>query len=53
VTARSARTEVALGYTTRWGEELGTFLMFMQADEQDRAQRFFAVRTLAFSGIWG
>ena len=52
VTARAGRTEVALGYTTRSGEELGTFLMFMQADEQERAQRFFAARSLVFSGIW-
>jgi hypothetical protein len=52
VTARGERTEVALGYTTRWGDELGTFTMFMQADEQERARRFFAARTLAFSGIW-
>jgi hypothetical protein len=52
VTARAGRTEVALGYTTRSGTELGTFMMFMQADEQERAQRFFAARSLAFSGIW-
>jgi hypothetical protein len=53
VTARAGRTEVALGYTTRWGEELGTFMMFMEADEQERAQRFFAARSLVFGGIWG
>ena len=52
VTARSGRTEVALGYTTRHGAELGTFTMWLQADEQERVQRFFAGRTLAFSGIW-
>lgn len=52
LTARAGRTEVALGYTTRWGEELGTFMMFMQADEQERTQRFFAARSLVFSGIW-
>jgi hypothetical protein len=52
VTARAGRTEVALGYTTRWGDELGTFTMFMEADEQERARRFFAARTLVFSGIW-
>jgi hypothetical protein len=53
LTARADRTEVALGYTTRWGEELGTFMMLMKVDEQERAQRFFAARTLVFSGIWG
>jgi hypothetical protein len=52
LTARSGRTEVALGYTTRYGVELGTFTMWLQADEQERVQRFFAGRTLAFSGIW-
>jgi hypothetical protein len=52
VTARSGRTEVALGYTTRHGQELGTFTMWAQADEQERVRRFFAGRSLAFSGIW-
>jgi hypothetical protein len=52
VTARVGRTEVALGYTTRYGAELGTFTMWLQADEQERVQRFFAGRSLAFSGIW-
>jgi hypothetical protein len=52
VTARSGHTEVAVGYTTRNGAELGTFTMWVQADEQERVQRFFAGRTLAFSGIW-
>jgi len=52
VTSRLGRTEVALGYTTRYGAELGTFTMWLQADEQERVQRFFAGRTLAFSGVW-
>jgi hypothetical protein len=52
VTARSGRTEVALGYTTRYGAELGTFTMWLQADEQERVQRFFAGRTLAFRRMW-
>jgi hypothetical protein len=52
LTARSGQTEVALGYTTRYGDELGTFTMWVQADEQERVRRFFAGRTLAFSGIW-
>jgi hypothetical protein len=51
-TARAGRSEVSLGYTTRWGEELGTFMMFMQADEHERARLFFAARSLVFSGIW-
>jgi len=52
LTARANRTEVALGYTTRFGLELGTFMMFMQADEQERARRFFAARSLVFGRIW-
>ena len=48
VTARDGRSEVVLGYTTRHGEELGNFTMFVDVDEQERATRFFAARTLAF-----
>jgi hypothetical protein len=47
------RLEVSLGYTTRWGDELGTFMMFTQVDEQKRLQRLMAARTLAFRPIWG
>ena len=49
VTAREGRSEVALGYTTRNGEELGNFTMFADVDEEERATRFFAARTLAFA----
>ena len=48
VSAREGRAEVALGYTTRHGEELGNFTMFAEVDEQERGTRFFAARTLAF-----
>lgn len=51
-TASAGGLEVALGYTTRWGEELGTFMMFVQLDEQERVQRLMAARTLAFNPIW-
>jgi hypothetical protein len=44
--------EVSLGYTTRWGEELGTFMMFTKVDEQKRLQGLMAARTLAFRPIW-
>jgi hypothetical protein len=27
-------------------------MMFMEADEQERVRRFFAARSLVFSGIW-
>jgi hypothetical protein len=46
------RIEVSLGYTTRWGEELGTFMMFTEVDEQERLQRLMAARTLAFRPLW-
>jgi hypothetical protein len=52
VTARAGRAEVGLGYTTKYREELGTFSQFVQADERERVQRFFAGRTLAFRGLW-
>jgi hypothetical protein len=44
--------EVSLGYTTRWGDELGTFIMFTQVDERQRLRRLMAARTLAFRPIW-
>ena len=52
VTARAGRAEVGLGYTTKHGDELGTFTQFVQADDQERVRRFFAGRTLAFRGLW-
>ena len=52
VGTREGQVEVVLGHTTRYGAELGTFTMWVQADDQERVQRFFAGRTLSFSGIW-
>jgi hypothetical protein len=52
LTARAGPLEVALGYTTRWGDELGTFMMFTQLDERGQLQRLLAARTLAFRPIW-
>jgi hypothetical protein len=52
VAVGSGGLEVSLGYTTRWDEELGTFMMFTQVDEQKRLQRLMAARTLAFCPIW-
>jgi hypothetical protein len=49
----AGRIEVSLGYTTRWGEELGTFMMFTKVDEQKRLQGLMAARTLVFRPIWG
>ena len=48
----SGGLEVSLGYTTRWGDELGTFMMFTQVDGNHRLQRLMAARTLAFRPIW-
>jgi hypothetical protein len=46
--AREGRSEVVRGYTTRHGEELGRFAMFADLDDEGRAERFFAARTLVF-----
>jgi hypothetical protein len=43
--SREGNSEVALGYTTRNGERLGTFTMAAQVDEQGRAVRLYASRT--------
>jgi hypothetical protein len=42
---REGNSEVALGYTTKHGERLGTFTMAVQVDEQGRAVRLYASRT--------
>ena len=48
-------SEVALGYTTKHGERLGTFTMAAQVDEQGRAVRLYASRTtsLPFDPVGG
>jgi hypothetical protein len=43
--SRRDRLEVALGYTTRYGEPLATFTMAAQLDAEGRAERLFAART--------
>ena len=48
---RDGRTEVASGRTTRYGEPLATFLFSVELDEEERALRLFAARTLAFDGV--
>jgi hypothetical protein len=50
VTARDGRTEVVTGHTTKFGEPLGSFTFAVELDEQERAVRMFAARTLAFQG---
>lgn len=47
---REGRTEVATGWTTRYGKPLGTFTFTAELDEEGRARRFFAARTEAFDG---
>jgi hypothetical protein len=49
----AGRVEVSLGYTTRWGEELGTFMMFTKVDDERRLRALMAARTFAFRPIWG
>jgi uncharacterized glyoxalase superfamily protein PhnB len=48
---RDDRTEVASGWTTRHGARLATFTFAVELDEDERAQRLFAARTLAFGGV--
>jgi hypothetical protein len=48
---REGRTEVVSGWTTRHGEPLATFLFSVELDEDERAVRLFAARTLAFDGV--
>jgi hypothetical protein len=48
---RQGRTEVASGWTTRYGEPLGTFTFAVELDEDERVRRLFAARTPAFGGV--
>jgi hypothetical protein len=47
--SRSGGLEVALGYTTRYGEPLATFTMAAQLAADGRAERLFAARTTSLS----
>ena len=51
VSIREGRTEVASGWTTRHGELLATFTFAVELDDNERAVRLFAARTLAFRGV--
>ena len=51
VSIRDGRTEVATGWTTRHGTRLATFTFAVELDEDERARRLFAARTLAFGGV--
>jgi hypothetical protein len=42
---------VAAGWTTRHGTPLATFTFAVELDEDERAVRLFAARTLAFDGV--
>ena len=48
---REGRTEVAAGWTTQHGTPLATFTFAVELDEDERAVRLFAARTLAFDGV--
>jgi hypothetical protein len=48
---REGQREVVLGHTTRHGERLATFTFAAWLDDEDRAERLFAARTLAFGDI--
>jgi hypothetical protein len=48
---RNVKTEVASGWTTRYGEPLASFLFSVELDDEERACRLFAARTLSFDGV--
>jgi hypothetical protein len=45
---RDGRREVVLGHTTRHGERLATFTFAAWLDDEGRAERLYAARTLSF-----
>jgi hypothetical protein len=47
---REGRTEVVSGWTTRYGDPLGTFVFAVELNEDERCRRLFAARTPAFGG---
>jgi hypothetical protein len=47
---REGRREVVTGWTTKNREPLASFTFAVELDEQDRAKRLFAARTLVFGG---
>jgi hypothetical protein len=51
VSIREGRTEVASGWTTRYGAPLATFAFAVELDGSERAARLFAARTIAFGGV--
>jgi hypothetical protein len=48
---RDGNTEVVTGWTTRFGEPLGTFTFAVELDGEERARRLFAARTDSFRGV--
>ncbi len=48
---REGSTELVTGWTTRYGEQLGTFVFAVELDDEDRARRLYAARTEAFGGV--
>ena len=47
---RLGKREVVTGWTTIHGAPLATFTFAVELDEEERAKRLFAARTLAFDG---
>jgi succinate dehydrogenase/fumarate reductase flavoprotein subunit len=48
---RKDSVEIATGWTTRYGDPLGTFTFTVELDDENRACRMFAARTEAFRGV--
>jgi hypothetical protein len=48
---REGSVELVSGWTTRYGEPLGTFLFAADVADDGRARRLYAARTEAFRGV--
>jgi hypothetical protein len=48
---REGNVELATGWTTRYGEPLGTFMFAVELTEDGRMRRLYAARTESFAGI--
>lgn len=48
---RAGNVELATGWTTRFGQPLGTFVFAVELTEDGRMRRLFAARTESFGGV--
>jgi hypothetical protein len=48
---REGNTELVTGWTTRYGNPLGTFMFAVELDDAGLMRRLYAARTEAFGGV--